>query len=82
MDKTPDPAQIEEFLTALTEAAKGGSDKIKTAITGGAEVQLARVLDKHLAEHPTRTKGCLVCTVILAHWASWKAHGDELIEKL
>ncbi len=40
---------------------------------------LARLLDEHLGDHPTRVRECVVCAVILAHHASWRQHRDFLL---
>src|SRR5262245_6895685 len=43
--------------------------------------ELAKELDTHLYDHRTRNRDCVVCAVIVAHWASWRSAGDILFHE-
>ena len=43
------------------------------------DAALARVLYEHLGRHPKRERGCVVCAVLLAHFASWRERGGDAV---
>ena len=82
--KWPDMDHLDEARTLLNAAQTQAGDTRQQVRQAEAHAliaiaeslrdntdDLARRLDHHLGQHPTRNRDCIICTVILATTESW-----------